>query len=93
MLDIKFIRENKDIVAAGAKKKHITVDIERLLDLDDQRRGLQMKYRRKAGRAECRVQRYRQRQSSPKSAKHSSRKMTHVKEDARSSKRNRCRKF
>lgn len=43
MLDIKFIRENKDIVAAGAKKKHITLDLERLLDLDDQRRGLQMR--------------------------------------------------
>lgn len=41
MLDIKFIRENKDIVVAGAKKKHIEVDIERLLSLDDERRGLQ----------------------------------------------------
>jgi seryl-tRNA synthetase len=41
MLDIKFIRENKDIVIAGAKKKRITVDIERLLELDDVRRGLQ----------------------------------------------------
>jgi seryl-tRNA synthetase len=41
MLDIKFIRENKDIVIAGAKKKHITVDIDRLLELDDQRRALQ----------------------------------------------------
>lgn len=41
MLDIKFIRENKDIVAAGAKKKHITVDIDKLLLLDDKRRELQ----------------------------------------------------
>lgn len=41
MLDIKFIRENKDIVAAGAKKKHITVDIDRLLELDDKRKELQ----------------------------------------------------
>ncbi len=41
MLDIKFIRENKDIVAAGAKKKHITVDIDRLLLVDDKRRELQ----------------------------------------------------
>ena len=37
MLDIKFIRENKDIVQAGAKKKHIDVDIEALLVLDDAR--------------------------------------------------------
>ncbi|HEV7702569.1 MAG TPA: serine--tRNA ligase [Candidatus Paceibacterota bacterium] len=37
MLDIKFIRENKDIVQAGAKKKHIDVDIERLVSLDDER--------------------------------------------------------
>jgi len=38
MLDIKFIRENKDIVAAGAKKKHITIDLDKLLALDDQRK-------------------------------------------------------
>ena len=41
MLDIKFIRENKDIVIAGAKKKHIAVDIDALLALDDKRRLLQ----------------------------------------------------
>ena len=37
MLDIKFIRENKDIVQAGAKKKRIEIDIEKLLALDDTR--------------------------------------------------------
>ncbi len=37
MLDIKFIRENKDIVKAGAEKKHISVDIDALLLLDDKR--------------------------------------------------------
>ena len=42
MLDIKFIRENKDIVSAGAKKKHIEVDIDRLIELDDKRRELQL---------------------------------------------------
>ena len=41
MLDIKFIRENKDIVIAGAKKKHIAVDIDRLIELDTKRRELQ----------------------------------------------------
>ena len=42
MLDIKFIRENKDIVIAGAKKKHIDVDIEKLIEVDDKRRELQL---------------------------------------------------
>ncbi len=37
MLDIKFIRENKDIVIAGATKKHIDIDIEALIALDDRR--------------------------------------------------------
>ncbi len=40
MLDIKFIRENKDLVAQGAKKKHIDFDVEQLLACDDKRRGL-----------------------------------------------------
>jgi seryl-tRNA synthetase len=44
MLDIKFIRENKDIVAAGAKKKHIEIDLDRLLALDDKRKELQKAY-------------------------------------------------
>src|SRR3990167_4812753 len=42
MLDIKFIRENKDIVAAGAKKKHIEIDVDKLLAADDRRRELQL---------------------------------------------------
>lgn len=37
MLDIKFIRENKDIVKAGAAKKLIEVDIDKLISLDDKR--------------------------------------------------------
>jgi seryl-tRNA synthetase len=37
MLDIKFIRENKDIVQAGAKKKRVEVDIDALIALDDER--------------------------------------------------------
>ncbi len=40
MLDIKFIRENLDIVKAGAKKKHVDVDIDKLIALDDKRRAL-----------------------------------------------------
>ncbi len=37
MLDIKFIRENKEIVQEGAKKKRVEVDIEKLITLDDER--------------------------------------------------------
>jgi seryl-tRNA synthetase len=37
MLDIKFIRENKDIIKEGAKKKHIDVDIDKLLTVDEKR--------------------------------------------------------
>lgn len=37
MLDIRFIRENADLVKAGAAKKHIAADIDRLLAVDDRR--------------------------------------------------------
>ncbi len=40
MLDIKFIRENKDLVAAGAVKKHIDFNVDELLAVDDARRAL-----------------------------------------------------
>jgi seryl-tRNA synthetase len=40
MLDIKFIRENKDIVIAGAQKKRVKVDIGALIALDDRRKAL-----------------------------------------------------
>ncbi len=37
MLDIKFIRENKEVIKEGAKKKHIEVDIDSLLSIDEKR--------------------------------------------------------
>ena len=37
MLDIKFIRENKEIVQTGAKKKRVDIDVEKLIALDDER--------------------------------------------------------
>lgn len=40
MLDIKFIRENSDLVREAARKKHIALDMERLLALDEKRRAL-----------------------------------------------------
>lgn len=40
MLDIKFIRENLDIVKMAATKKHITVDLDRLVTVDDSRKEI-----------------------------------------------------
>jgi seryl-tRNA synthetase len=40
MLDIKFIRENLDIVKMAAKKKHIEIDLDQLIKVDDLRREL-----------------------------------------------------
>ncbi len=40
MLDIKFIRDNKDVVAMGAKKKRIDINIDELIALDDKRREI-----------------------------------------------------
>jgi seryl-tRNA synthetase len=47
MLDIKFIRENKDLVALGAKKKHIDFDVETLLAVDDKRKELSQSVEKK----------------------------------------------
>ncbi len=62
MLDIKFIREHKDVVKEAARKKNIKVDIEALLKVDERRkellisveekRGLQNKATEEIGRAE-----------------------------------------
>lgn len=38
MLDIKFIRENKDLVMAGARKKGSDFDVNELIKVDDERR-------------------------------------------------------
>ena len=40
MLDIKFIRENKDLIKEAARKKRVKVDIDRLLAVDEKRRAL-----------------------------------------------------
>lgn len=40
MLDIKFIRENLDLVKMGAQKKHMVVDLDALIALDDTRKQL-----------------------------------------------------
>ncbi|MBX4188973.1 serine--tRNA ligase, partial [Candidatus Parcubacteria bacterium] len=43
MLDIKFIRENKDLVALAAKKKRVEFDVEALMAVDDKRKVLSLK--------------------------------------------------
>ncbi len=40
MLDIRYIRENADLVKEGARKKKMDVDIDRLLEIDEERRTL-----------------------------------------------------
>jgi seryl-tRNA synthetase len=40
MLDIKFIRENKELVAQGAIKKHKNFNVDELITVDDERKGL-----------------------------------------------------
>lgn len=42
MLDIKFIRDNVDAVKQGAVDKHITCDVDRLIEIDKRRRELQV---------------------------------------------------
>jgi seryl-tRNA synthetase len=40
MLDIKFIRENKDLVQEAARKKRINFDVNKLIEVDDKRKDL-----------------------------------------------------
>ncbi len=47
MLDIKFIRDNKDLVAMAAKKKRIEFDVEKLIEVDDARKALLLRIEEK----------------------------------------------
>lgn len=40
MLDIKFIRENKELVQDGVRKKHLSFNVDDLIAVDDERRVL-----------------------------------------------------
>ena len=40
MLDIKFIRENKELIKDNCRKRNIKVDVDKLLSLDEERRTL-----------------------------------------------------
>jgi len=44
MLDIKFIRENKDLVKHAAEVKRLEFDVEKLIEVDDKRKELQQKF-------------------------------------------------
>jgi seryl-tRNA synthetase len=49
MLDIKFIRENPDVVKDAAQKKAMTVDVDRILALDEKKREMQKTVERLRG--------------------------------------------
>ncbi len=40
MLDLKFIRQNRELVERGIASKRVKIDLARLLELDEKRRGL-----------------------------------------------------
>lgn len=50
MLDIKFIRENRELVEMAAQKKRVSVDVGRLIELDDKRLDLQKSVEAKRAR-------------------------------------------
>lgn len=50
MLDIKFIRENAELVQMGAVKKHIDFDVQKLLEVDDKRKVLSQNVEEKRAR-------------------------------------------
>ena len=47
MLDIKFIRENAELVAMGAQKKRIDFDVKKLIEVDDKRKEISQKLEEK----------------------------------------------
>lgn len=38
MLDIKFIRENQELIKEASRKKHVKIDVDKLIAVDDKRR-------------------------------------------------------
>ncbi len=50
MLDIKFIRENAELVQEGAKKKRIDFDVKKLIEVDDKRKTISLELEGKRAR-------------------------------------------
>lgn len=50
MLDIKFIRENSELIQEGAKKKRIDFDVQKLLEVDDKRKKISQEVEEKRAR-------------------------------------------
>lgn len=50
MLDIRFIRENTELIAEAARKKHIDFDVEQLIEIDNKRREISQKLEEKKAR-------------------------------------------
>ncbi len=44
MLDIKFIKENPDLIKEAVRKKNVSLDVDALLALDDQRKAAMMEF-------------------------------------------------
>ena len=73
MLDIKFIRENKDLIKEGARKKHINFDVEALLAVDNTRREVLLNVEKKRAEQNAASQKI-TKQLHQKLARHSFRK-------------------
>jgi len=50
MLDIKFIRENAELIQESAKKKHIDFDVNKLVEVDDKRKAITQNLEEKRAR-------------------------------------------
>ncbi len=50
MLDIKFIKENAELVQAGAKKKRIDFNVQKLIEVDDKRKAISQNLEEKRAR-------------------------------------------
>lgn len=50
MLDIKFIRENAELIQMGAMKKHLNFEVDKLIEVDDKRKILSQNLEEKKAR-------------------------------------------
>jgi seryl-tRNA synthetase len=81
MLDIKFIRENSELITLAAKKKRLDFDVKKLLEADERRKSLQLLIDEK--RAEQNAESIRMRNATEAERQEIIKKMTGVKEEAK----------